>query len=166
MFLELIGVFAAGFAGAGLMLILSRLSGGRLPRWAMPLGAGGAMILATASLEYSWYSRTAGNLPTGLTVAQAVPTSAFWRPWSYAVPVTERFVAVDTANRLANAETGGLYMVNVYFYDRWKGKKIVQVMVDCVGHRRADPVLGDGSPPLWRDVGADDPVVKTACAEA
>ncbi len=166
MFLELIGVFAAGFAGAGLMLILSKLTGGRLPRWAVPVGAGAAMILATTSLEYSWYGRTAATLPEGLTVAETVPSRAVWRPWSYVVPVTERFVAVDRANRLANAETEGLYLVNLYFYDRWRGKRIVQVMVDCIGHRRADPVLGDGSPPLWREVGAGDPVVKTTCAEA
>ena len=33
MFFELIAVLVAGAGGAGLLLLVSRLSGGRLPRW-------------------------------------------------------------------------------------------------------------------------------------
>ncbi|WP_323771864.1 hypothetical protein [Antarctobacter sp.] len=165
MFLELIAVFVAGFVGAGLMMILSSLTGRRLPRWIVPLGAGAAMLTAGIASEYSWYNRTAQSLPDGLSIAQTVESRALWRPWTYLFPLTDRFVAVDTGSPLKNAETEGLYLVNLYFYGRWRPNQIVQVMVDCTGFRRADPVLGDGSPPLWRDVGPDDPVVKTVCAE-
>jgi hypothetical protein len=166
MFLELIAVFMAGFAGAGVMLILSKLTGGRLPRWIVPLGAGAAMLATGISSEYSWYGRTAGNLPQGLTVAQSVPSTAFWRPWTYIAPMTDRFVAVDTGNMRPNSETADLYLADLYFFGRWKAVQSVEVMVDCAGKRRADPVLGDGSPPLWREVGAEDPIVKTVCAGA
>ena len=165
MFVELIAVFVAGFAGAGVTLILSRMTGGRLPRWIIPLGAGAAMLGTGISSEYGWFNRTAENLPDGLTVAQSVQSSAFWRPWTYVVPMTDRFVAVDTANLRPNSETADLYLADLYFYGRWKPVQAVEVMVDCADLRRADPVLGDGSDPLWREVGAEDPIVKTVCAE-
>lgn len=166
MFLELIAVFMAGFAGAGVMLILSKLSGGRLPRWLVPVGAGAAMLATGISSEYSWYGRTTANLPEGLTVAQSIQSSAVWRPWTYVAPMTDRFVAVDTSSLRANADTADLFMADIYFFGRWKPVKSVEIMVDCAGLRRADPVLGDGSAPLWREVGADDPLVQTVCAEA
>lgn len=166
MFLELIAVLVAGFAGAGVVMLLAKLTGGRLPRWIVPLAAGGAMLAAAISSEYSWYGRTTGNMPEGMTVAQSIQSSAFWRPWTYLVPMTDRFVAVDTDNLRANSQTPDLYMADLYFFGRWKTVQSVEVMVDCAAHRRADPVLGDGSDPLWRDVGPEDPVVKTVCAGA
>lgn len=166
MFLELIAVLFAGFAGAGLMLLAARVSGGRLPKWVVPLGAGAAMIGTTISSEYSWYARTASALPPELTVAQSVPARAWWRPWTFAVPMTERFVAVNTDTLLDNADQPGLYLAQVYFFGRWKPVTQLQVMVDCPGARRADPTLGDDSPPVWRDTGAEDPIVKTVCEAA
>ena len=61
MFWELIAVFVAGFAGAGAVMLLNRVTGGRLPRWLMPLGAGAAMLVATISSEYGWYGRDQGG---------------------------------------------------------------------------------------------------------
>lgn len=164
MFLELIAVIMAGFAGAGVMMLLSKLSGNRLPRWTVPVAAGAAMLIAAISGEYSWYGRTANALPKGLTIAQTVQSTALWRPWTYVAPMTQRFVAVDTGNLRPNSATPDLYLADLYFFGRWRPTQSVEVMVDCAGARRADPVLGDGSPPLWRDVGAEDPVVKTVCA--
>lgn len=163
MFLELIAVFVAGFAGAGLMLLLARLSVGRLPKWLVPLGAGGAMLAAAISNEYSWLSRTTTNLPDGLEVAQTIQTKAIWRPWTYVFPMANRFVAVDVADIQANTKTANLYLVDLYFFGRWKPVQSVEIMVDCTLGRRADPALGDGSAPVWRDVGFDDPVTKTVC---
>lgn len=163
MFLELIAVFVAGFAGAGVMLLLARLSGGTLPRWLVPLGAGVAMMATAISNEYSWYKRTAGNLPDGLSVAQTLESKALWRPWTYAVPITDRFVAVDTQGLRANTQREEHYLVDLYFFGRWQTVTAVEVMVDCAGGRRADPALGDGSPPVWRTVGAEDPIVSTVC---
>ncbi|WP_299934246.1 hypothetical protein [uncultured Pelagimonas sp.] len=165
MFLELIAVFIAGFAGAGAMMLLGKISGGRLPKWLVPVGAGAAMLIAGISSEYSWFSRTSGNLPEGIEIAETGESKALWRPWTYVFPMTNRFVAVDTGNMQANSDTDGLYLVDLYFFGRWRAVQVVEVMVDCIGHRRADPVLGDGSDPLWRDVGPQDSVVKTVCKE-
>ncbi|MGH1415868.1 MAG: hypothetical protein ACRBB0_20450 [Pelagimonas sp.] len=166
MFLELIAVFIAGFAGAGAMMLLAKLTGGRLPKWLIPVGAGAAMLAAGISSEYSWYSRTSGNLPEGIEIAQTGESKAMWRPWTYVFPMTNRFVAADIGNKQANSATEGLFLVDLYFFGRWQAVQVVEVMVDCKTHRRADPVLGDGSEPLWRDVGPKDEIVKTVCQEA
>ena len=163
MFLELIAVIFAGFAGAGLMLALNWLSGRRLPGWIMPVGAGLAMLGTTIASEYSWYSRTAGALPEGITVADTRASRAAWRPWTYLVPMTEGFIAVDTANLQPNAHERGHYLARVSFHGRWRPVTEVHFMVDCPGARRADPGGGDGADPVWRDAGADDPIVKTVC---
>lgn len=164
MFLELVAVIVAGLGAGGIMLLLSRLVPGRLPRWLIPVAAGAAMLAASISLEYTWYPRTAGTLPDGLAVAESVQRAALWRPWTYLAPITDRFVAVDTASLQANRIEDQLWMADLYFYGRWQTVQAVEVMVDCATARRADPALGDGSPPVWRDVGPDDPVVATVCA--
>ena len=68
MFLELIATFAAGAGAAGLVLVLNLMTGGRLPRWAMPVAAGLAMLGVAISNEASWGARTAQGLPEGLVV--------------------------------------------------------------------------------------------------
>lgn len=163
MFLELIAVFVAGFAGAGAMMLLNKTTGGRLPKWLIPLGAGAAMLAAGISNEYSWYSRTSDSLPDGITIAQTIDNKAFWRPWTYVFPMTDRFIAADTGNMVANTEEPGLYLADLYFFGRWKTVQVVEIMADCNSNRRADPAMGDGSEPVWRDVGPDDPIVKTIC---
>ncbi len=161
MFLELIAVLFAGFAGAGIMLLITRLT--RLPRWLVPVGAGLAMLATTVSGEYSWYARTSASLPDGLSVAQSVPSTAWWRPWTFVAPITDRFVAVDTVHLRPNLETPGLYLAELYFFGRWKPVAQVQMMVDCADGRRADPTMGDGTQPVWRNTGFKDPIVKTVC---
>ncbi|MCT4559732.1 MAG: hypothetical protein N4A61_16930 [Pelagimonas sp.] len=165
MFLELIAVFVAGFAGAGGMMLLAKLARGRLPKWMIPVGAGAAMLAAAISNEYSWYGRNAAALPQGMVVAHTVETQAYWRPWTLLFPFTERFAAVDIANLQTNTQDANLHLANVYLYSRWKPVNAVQFMIDCANGKMADPALGDGSPPVWRDTGHDDPLVSTVCKE-
>lgn len=163
MFLELIAVFVAGFAGAGVMLLITKLSGDRLPRWLIPVSAGAAMLGTAISSEYGWYGRTARALPEGLVVAHSVEDSVWWRPWTYVVPMTDRFMAVDLDNLQQNTERETVYLADVYFFGRWRPVQSVEVMVDCEANLRADPTLGDGSAPVWREVGAADPIVASIC---
>ena len=164
MFIELIATFVAGFAGAGVMLALAKLTGGRLPRWLIPLGAGAAMIAATVASEYSWFPRTRDSLPGGLVIAQTVEETAFYRPWTYVVPYTSRFVAVDAEATRINTENDALRLADLYFYGRWAPIRAVQMMVDCENGRRADPMeAADRAEPVWRPVGAGDPIVATVC---
>lgn len=165
MFWELIAVFVAGFAGAGAVMLLNRVTGGRLPRWLMPVGAGGAMLVATISSEYGWYGRTADALPDGFTVATVHESRAAYRPWTFAAPMIDRFIAVDLANRVENAQSEGLYLVRAVAYGRWQPAREIELMVDCAGGRTAIPA-GDGGEPVWRPAGAEDPILRTVCTGA
>ncbi|AWI83242.1 hypothetical protein CEW88_05920 [Alloyangia pacifica] len=166
MFYELIAVLVAGLAGAGVVMLLSKTTGGRLPRWLIPVGAGAAMIATSIANEYGWYGSAAGSLPNGVEVVETHASKALWRPWTYAWPMTDRFIAVDAGGRRENAQTPGLYLADLYFFTRWQPTQVVEVMVDCPGGRRADPMGGDGGEPRWREVGPEDSIVAAVCSEA
>lgn len=166
MFWELIAVIVAGVGGAGAMLLVTKASGGRLPKWLVPVGAGAAMLAAAVSSEYGWYGRTRAALPEGIAVADIHESRAFYRPWTYAVPMVDRFIAVDIGNLHPNSQTEELYIADIYFFARWQPVQSVEMMVDCGTLRRADPQGGDGGAPVWRDVGGEDPIVSAVCAGA
>lgn len=170
MLFELIAAIVAGFAGAGVILLLNRMLRGRLPRWLMPVAAGGAMIATAIANEYGWYPRTVGALPEGLEVATTVKETAVYRPWTYVAPFVTRFIAVDVGSMRRNDSVADQRIVDVYAFARWTPPRKLGVAVDCAAGRRAD--LGEGvvfaadgriEGVTWRDVGTDDPIVQTAC---
>ncbi|MEL6644972.1 MAG: hypothetical protein AAFQ79_13655 [Pseudomonadota bacterium] len=170
MFLELIATFIAGFAGAGAMMLINRILGGRLPRWLTPVAAGGAMLAATIANEYGWYERTVASMPEGMEVATAVEESAFYRPWTYIAPYTSRFIAVDTASVRTNDALPGQRMVDLVIYGRWAAVTKLQVLVDCEGNRRADLIdgislaeNGEVIGAQWIDLEPGDPVADLTC---
>lgn len=163
MFLELIAVFIAGFAAAGLVMLLNRLTGNRLPKWLTPVLAGAAMLLATISSEYSWFDRTRTGLPEGLEVIQIAESRAAYRPWTYLAPFVNRFIALDTSTIQTNAAQTNRKIAELYFYGRWTPVQSAQVMIDCASGARADPIEGLQSEPIWRKMGADDPIISAVC---
>ena len=173
MFFVLIATFAAGFGVAGLVLLLNRMTGGRLPKWLMPVAAGLAMILYTIWDEYNWMDRTVAGLPEGLEVVANNEDKAFYRPWTYVAPFSSSFIAVDTLNIRSNPEVPEQVMTEVLVMGRWSGASLFPILLDCSGGRSA--ALADGvefdergavKDPEWRTVGAEDPVLRTACKEA
>ncbi len=172
MFFELIGTVVAGAAAALLVWALNRMLGGRLPKWLIPASAGAAMLLATISSEYSWFSRTQATMPQGMVVAQAIEESAFYRPWTYAKPYVNRFVAVDQATIKRHPDQPGQRLVDLVFYGRWARTAKAPVLFDCPAMKRADIVDGvefgaDGAAVnvTWHDVPEGDPIMQAACAE-
>ncbi len=172
MLYEFIAVIAGGFAGGGLAALLNRLTGRHLPKWLTPVAAGLAMLAVAISNEYGWYNRTIAALPEGLVVAQTVEDQAIYRPWTYAVPYVSRFVAVDRTSMRTHAAHPDQAMVDLMFFARWSPVHIVPVLFDCAGSRQA--LLLDGavfaddgsvSDAQWEQVAADNPVLRTACAE-
>ena len=170
MFLELVATFVAGFAGAGIVLILNKLLRGRLPRWLMPVAAGAAMIATTIGNEYGWYPRAQSNLPKGLEIVETVESQAWYRPWTYGKPYVERFVAVDVTSVKSHPEKPDQKLTDIYLFGRWSPVHKVPVLADCAGQRRAaltDAISFDQDGrvvgAVWADVPADDPVLVSIC---
>ncbi|PTV97563.1 hypothetical protein C8J27_101679 [Rhodobacter aestuarii] len=139
---DFIIMLAAG-AFAGLMAFLIRHSARKLlrlevPKWIMPAAAGLAMLGITIWGEYNWYAAARDGLPEGTVVLQTNSESMPWRPWSYIWPVTNRFVALDTANRAKPAPD--VVVANLYLVARWRPVQPVTVAYECTGHRQA--ILG------------------------
>ncbi len=173
MFLELIATLLAGFAAAGVVLLLGKLLGGRLPRWLMPVVAGGAMIAMAIYNEYGWFPRTEANLPEGFEIIDTVESQAWYRPWTYAKPFVERLVAVDMPSIKTHENQPDHRLADVYLFGRWAPIHKLPVLVDCAGSRRA--ALTDGvafaadggvTGADWATVPDDDAIVTTLCGAA
>lgn len=170
MFLDLIATAAAAFAAAGALLLLVRIFRIRVPKWIVPVAAGLAMLGYAIWSEYSWYPRVTEALPDTVVVATQNAESDWWRPWTFLAPLTSRFIAVDTGGARTHPAAPGQRLVDVLLIARWQGTVTIPVLYDCAGNRRADLMQGaefaaDGTVanPDWRDLPADDPVLKAAC---
>jgi hypothetical protein len=166
---ELIAVIVAGIAAGGVVLILRRFVP-ILPRWLLPVVAGAAMLTASISLEYSWFTRNAAALPDGVEVATTHENKALWRPWTYAVPYIDRFIALDRAGTLRNEAAEGQKLTSLYVFGRWMPVQRVRAVFDCTTGRRADLLPGvvleeDGSVPetAWIQTEQGDPVTRAVC---
>lgn len=169
MFWDLIAAIAAGFVAAGVVLLLGRRF---LPRWAAPVAAGVGMLGYTIWAEYSWYDRTAQTLPTGVVVTETATKTALWQPWTYALPMVHRFVALDRAATRRNDAQPGLRLTDLLLFERWSPVHAVPVVFDCPGQRRAALVEGaefgaegriEGV--TWVAVPEADPTLDAACKE-
>ena len=138
MFLELIGTFVAGIAAAGVVLLLNMLTGGRLPKWAMPVTAGVARIGVTVANEYSWGTRTADGLPEGVVVIDDIQTSSWYKPWTYVWPQTVRLTALDTQGVQSREDVPDVKLVDLYLFARWQPPARVPQLLHCADAKRAD----------------------------
>lgn len=172
MIFELIGTIFAGAVTALVVWALNRTFKGRLPGWLVPAAAGFAMLLATVSSEYSWYSRTQATMPEGMVVADAVEEKTFYRPWTYAKPFISRFVAVDLVTIRTHPSQADQRIVDLVIYGRWAKTAKVPILFDCANNKRADIVDGiefgaDGNVinAKWRTLKSDDNILRAACKE-
>ncbi|MGH1361063.1 MAG: hypothetical protein ACRBC3_20065 [Burkholderiaceae bacterium] len=170
MLLELIATLALGSAVAGVVLMISRFSGNKLPRSFAPVAAGLGMIVFQVWSEYAWFERTSASLPTGIQVTASYQESAPWRPWSYFVPQTTRFAAVDVATARRNQNQPGQVMADVLLFARFTPTSSVPQLIDCSFDRRAN--LADGATfgvggavrdADWVALDRDDPLLAALC---
>ena len=171
MFLTLIAVFVAGIGGAGLAMLLRFTFRGRLPAWITPLFAGGAMIAATISTEYTWFTNQTGNLPEGMEVIVTRERAAWWQPWTYIRPYNDGFIALDRASLRMNDALPDVQLVNLYVYGRWAAITEVPMAVDCAAERQLTlidlPDLNEetlGPDAGWVGLGPDDPLRAALCS--
>jgi hypothetical protein len=172
MFFELIGTIVAGVAAALIVWALNRSLKGRLPSWMVPVAAGGAMLLATISSEYTWFSRAQSNMPEGFVVAETVEEKKFYRPWTYAKPFVSRFVAVDQATTRTHPSHPNQRIVDLVIFGRWARTAKIPALFDCAANARADLVdgveFGDNGEVLdanWLTMEQDAPLLQAACAQ-
>lgn len=170
MFIELIATVFAGIACAGVAMLLNRITGSRLPKWLTPVAAGLGMLAMTVSNEYTWFNRTAAELPEGIEIAMTVENSSWFRPWTRAFPYVERFVAVDTGTARTNEALPDQRLANLYFFGRWSPVDRAPMLIDCAGARSA--ILIDGAAfgvdgavtdAQWEAMPADDPILTLVC---
>lgn len=172
MYVDIITIIAAGFAAAGIVMILNKLLGGRLPRWAIPAGAGAGMILMSLSNEYRWYPRTLNLLPAGFEVVSTAEHSALYSPWTYVVPYVDRFAAVDVDGVQRNPAQPDLRLSRVIVFTRWSPVQVRPAVFDCAQGRSAllDPESvfnEDGTIRVarWDQTGEADPATRAICKE-
>ncbi|MBM1218686.1 hypothetical protein JQU17_00640 [Ponticoccus sp. SC2-23] len=170
MFLELIATIFAGIACAGVAMVLNLIVGRRLPKWILPVAAGLGMLGMTITNEYTWFDRTAAQLPEGVTVAMQVEEQGWLRPWTLLWPYTKRFVAVDIATARRNENLPDQRLADLYFFGRWSPVNQAPMLFDCAGARSALLIDGaefaaDGAvtDAGWQAMAPDDPILTLIC---
>lgn len=142
MFLELIATVLAGVAAGGVVMVLNRLTGRRLPGWLMPVVAGAAMLFVTIRMEYTWFERMTADFPEDAVITELHESSAFWRPWTYAAPLVDRFAVLEKSAVRTNEAVPHQRMFDMIFFGRWQKVQVVPMVVDCDTSRGA-PMLDD-----------------------
>lgn len=172
MILELIGAFIVAIGAGGLAHFLARLAKGRLPGWIVPAAAGAGMLGYAIYMEYSWAGRILAQLPPEATVVSMNETTAWFRPWTYVWPLTNRMTVVDHRFDRRNPDFPGLVITNVVLLGRWEPGRPVPVVVDCNAGARADlrdtvVIAEDGTfeGADWLRLPEGDPLLRALCTE-
>lgn len=172
MLLEFIAIIAAGFGLGGVALALNAALRKRLPGWLIPAAAGAGMLAMAIWLEYSWLERARAAFPPEVEVASTNEVRSWYRPWTYAVPLSNRLIAIDHRFERRNPAMPGQVLVRVLLVGRWEPTRQFAAVFDCAAHRRADfmdqvEFEDDGSlrNARWQPLPPDDRVLQVACRD-
>ncbi|MDG3040980.1 hypothetical protein [Roseicyclus marinus] len=170
MFWSLVTALFAGFAGAGVGLILRTLTRQRLPKGIIPICAGLAMLASTVALEYGWQDGTRSSMPEDLVVISTRQQQAWYQPWTLIRPWVRGFIGYAPSETAETAPGSGIRVVQLRIQERWQPQVIRPVLVDCDNARWADlnastqfTETGQPIDLAWRETGTADPVVGTVC---
>jgi hypothetical protein len=141
MALEFIGALVAA-ATLGLMAWALRRKVPSLPRWLVPVAAGVGLIGTTVWLEYTWFGRVSAELPEGFVVADTRTSGSPLRPWTYVVPLTSGFTALDATKVARHPQQSTMVIAPVYAFARWQNPQNALVVFDCAGNRRVPVTEG------------------------
>jgi len=170
MLVHLVATLALATVACLTLWSLARSFGRPLPRYLLPMMAGSVAIAYGVYAEYSWASRTVDGLPASFVVLQRGDERTALAPWTWLVPRTVRLATIDTAAVRRHPEHPELRLLDVVLLERFHPTVRVTTLVDCAGGRRADVGAGqafdaDGLPAGlgWREVGAEDDLVRAVC---
>lgn len=168
---HLIAAAFAGLGAAGIGLLLRWLSRQRLPRWIVPVFAGLGMLGYQIYHEYTWFEHKRAQLPASTQVVSTEQTPAFWRPWTFLVPLTSGFTVVDQEN-LVRSQNDDQQLVEFILY------RFEMANADRVQHRAyllncsardLVPMTGEPRRPdteQLRRLERQDPLLRTVCGNA
>ncbi len=171
MALELLGSFFVALT-VGLFVWALRRKVAAIPRWATPVLAGCGLIITTIWMEYTWFDRVAGALPAEFVVTNPESSASPLRPWTYAVPLVNRFAALDGSKLARHPERAELVVAPVFGFARWQNPQSALIVFDCAGGRRVPVTEGmniDESGTLtgaeWLVLDSADGLQQAACKE-
>ncbi|WP_278029331.1 hypothetical protein [Roseicyclus salinarum] len=166
----LVTTLVAGFAGAGIGLLLRSLTRKRLPGGVIPLCAGIAMIVATVGQEYGWYDGVRSTMAEDLVVLSTREQKAWYQPWTYVQPWIRGFISYSPSETVATAEGAEIYAVQLRIQERWQPQAVVPVLVDCGAGLWADVTqdmefdeAGVPADADWREADPVLPIVRAVC---
>lgn len=162
---DVMGVIAVGIGAAAVLYALRHALGkaGRsMAPWVLPGGIGLAMISFAIWNEYSWFPRVTDQLPPTMEVLVTGAGGKAWRPWSFVIPVTTRFSALDRAEvtTVDNQQRARIFLV-----ERWARTMTLTLAVDCDAGKQG-LVNNAGQVNEWRTADPADPVVVALCKVA
>ena len=168
---ELLATLIAGVGAAGIALLLKKVSPTLFPRYLVPAFAGIGMLTFQVHGEYSWYAHQQSLLPKGVEVVRTIEGTSWWRPWSFLVPHTLQFVALDTNQLAAHEQNSELQLIDLYFFAYREPARMLKQVIHCQQQKRilySDTlVLPKAGEPLndqWQPLSSDDPVLRLSCS--
>lgn len=172
MILHLIATFAIGLGAGGIVVLLNRMSGRRLPKALMPICAGAAMFAFQIWEEYTWFDRTAAALPENLIVAETYLYRNPIQVWTMLKPRVATFDAVDQATAERHQAEPSIVRVQIQRHERFTDTQLRWFIFDCATPR-ATPHNSDlfdarGLPPedAWVRLAPDDQEIWAAACGA
>ncbi|HWV08218.1 MAG TPA: hypothetical protein VN156_01660 [Pseudomonas sp.] len=94
---HLVAAICAALAGAGVALLLRKLTRDRLPKWIIPVLAGVGMLGYTIHYEYTWFETKQARLPEGSLIVSTEEGEMLWRPWTMLYPMPLVYTVLDRA---------------------------------------------------------------------
>lgn len=141
MALELLGSFFVALT-LGLLVWALRKRFAAIPGWATPVVAGAGLIFTAISMEYTWFDRVSQALPPEFLVTNAETTASPLRPWTFVVPVVNRFTAVDGSKLARHPARSELIVAPVFGFARWQNPQNALMVFDCAAGRRVPVTEG------------------------
>ncbi|MGS2744705.1 hypothetical protein ACU6TU_14100 [Halomonas sp. LS-001] len=145
---HLIAAVFAGLAAAGIGLFLRTLSGKRLPKWIIPVFAGLGMLGYQVYTEYTWFDHKQQQLPEAAEVVSSQTSSAVWRPWTFAFPMTTKFTVVDRESINITETPARVAAFMLYHFERHYTDAVTpqRYLLNCES-RELVPVKADSGEP-------------------